>query len=95
MLSVQITDVRMAPSGQGHEAISHYFWKDDSNGTSNWADKASMVDWVRGPSNQAWVGGPVKSAWVEVVENSGGQPYLRTRADGVLSDNLLSLPGAR
>lgn len=94
-MSVQITDVKMAPSGQGHEAISHYFWKDDSNGTSNWADKASMVDWVRGNPNQAWVGGPVKSAWVEVVENSGGQPYLRTRADGVLSDNLLSLPGAR
>ena len=94
-MSVQIIDVRMAASGSGHEAISHYQWKDLENGSSNWAHKAAMVDWVRRHPNQAWVGGPVKSAWVEVIENPGGAPYLRTRADGVLSDNLLSLPGAR
>lgn len=94
-MSVQITDVKMGPSGPSHQAISHYQWKDESNGSSNWADKASMVDWVRKNPNQAWVGGPAKSAWVEVVPNPEGQDYLRTRADGFLSDNLLSLPGAK
>ena len=93
-MSVQITDVKMVPSGRGHEAISHYFWSDADNGASNWADKAAMVAWVRQNPNKAWVGGPTKSAWVEVVENPGGESYLRTRADGILTDNLLSLPGA-
>lgn len=94
-MSVQIIDVRMADSGGGHEAISHHQWKDSDNGSSNWADKAAMVDWVWRNPNQVRVGEPVMSAWVEVVENPGGVPYLRTRADGLLSDNLLSLPGAR
>lgn len=93
-VSVQIIDVKMGTSGSGHEAISDYLWKDKA-GATKWADKRSMVDWVRGNPQEAWVAGPTKSAWVEVVDNPGGQDYLRTRADGVLTDNLLALPGAR
>jgi hypothetical protein len=93
-MSVQIIDVKMGSSGSGHEAISDYLWKDEA-GATQWADKRSMVDWVRSNPREAWVAGPTKSAWVEVIDNPGGQDYLRTRADGVLTDNLLSLPGAR
>lgn len=94
-MSVQITDVKMNPLGQGHGAISHYLWKDSRDGSSNWADKATMVAWVRRNPSKAWVAGTSSSAWVTVIENPGGEPYLRTFADGVLTDNLLSLPGAR
>lgn len=94
-MTVRIVDVRMAPSGRSHEAISHYLWEDDSNGTSNWAEKTLMVEWVRRNPNKAWVVGPAVRALLEVIENPGGEAYLRTRADGVLSDNLLSLPGAQ
>lgn len=85
----------MGTSGSGHEAISHYLWVDEAKGTSSWAERPLMVEWVRRNPQQAWVAGPVSSAWVEVVDAVGVEPYLRTRSNGVLTDNLLSLPGAR
>lgn len=94
-MTVQITDVRMSGSGRGHESISDYLWIDSANSTTNWASKAAMVDWVRQNPNKAWVHGSAGSAWVIAVDSSTSEPYLRTMADGVLSDNLLSLPGAR
>jgi hypothetical protein len=33
-----------------------------------------------------------KRANVEIVREAGKQPYVRTREDGILADNLLSLP---
>jgi hypothetical protein len=33
-----------------------------------------------------------KMAWLEVVSPAYGDKYVRTRADGVLTDNLLHLP---
>jgi len=93
-MSVQIVDVRMS-QGRGHDAISHYQWTDSRNGVTDWADRAQMVAWVRRNPNKAWVAGAAASAWITVVDNPGGQPYLRSYADNVLTDNLLSLPGAR
>lgn len=33
-----------------------------------------------------------KSAWIETVHPGVGQPYVKTKADNTLKDNLLSLP---
>lgn len=51
-----------------------------------------MVDWIENKKGKAFVGSGSQRVEVGVVSPSGGQPYLRTYADGVWTNNLLSLP---
>ncbi|QDG65292.1 DUF3892 domain-containing protein [Pseudarthrobacter sp. NIBRBAC000502772] len=41
---------------------------------------------------RAYVASGAKAAAVAVVKPQGGTPYLRTHADGMWNNNLLSLP---
>lgn len=50
-----------------------------------------MVEWIDG-GGKAYVESGTSTVAVGVVKPSNGEPYLRTYANGVWTDNLLSLP---
>ncbi|MCP3097305.1 DUF3892 domain-containing protein [Myxococcus sp. K15C18031901] len=70
-----------------HEHITWVRWRDGI--TAGEASREEMVQWIRagGDARVAAASGVVK---VEVV--NARPPYLRTKANGVLTDNLLELP---
>lgn len=88
-MDVQITCItKTAPNG-GHEHISHA-----GNPAGNWMwpvekiiisiDSGTNTFFVRDPRTG-------KRADVGVVRPTGRRPYIRTYADGLWNDNLLSL----
>jgi hypothetical protein len=90
-VSVQNTAVRFSGYPRAHDSISAYQWRGIEDGKVGSNDKASMVAWIDA-GGTAWVSDGVRWIQVLVVRPSYGQPYLRTYADGLPSDNLLSLP---
>lgn len=89
--TVQITAVRMAPGGTRHEHIASVQWRKGNAGTTSSCSVAAMVKYIDdGGTTVTWDGR--NSARVMVVRPSGHAPYLRTVADGVLTNNLLQLP---
>jgi hypothetical protein len=91
VMSIQVTKIKVSGPSTTHETITDYYFKDEAGTETGWKTKTQGVDYVDGHASTVWVGGGAMSAWVEVIPNPGGAPYLRTRADGVLSDNLLSV----
>jgi hypothetical protein len=91
-MSIQITQIKVSGTSVTHETITDYNFKDADNTETGWKTKKQAVDYVDKHANSVWVDGPTKSAWVVVIQSGDKAPYLRTKADGVLSDNLLSLP---
>ncbi|WP_081377575.1 DUF3892 domain-containing protein [Rhodococcus sp. 008] len=51
-----------------------------------------MVDYIDNQKGSAYVTGPQSRSEVGTVHSPGAVPYLRTFANGVPNDNLLSLP---
>ncbi len=89
--TVQITHVRMVPGGTHHEHIESVKWRMTSSGRVDVSTVASMVTFIDGGGSAVtWDGR--SSARVIVVRPAGHAPYIRTVADGVLTDNLLQLP---
>lgn len=88
-MSLQITHVRYSGTYKTHQSIVRYKWRNEQTGEVGDNDKPSMVKWV-GEGGQAYVVSGTNRAQVVVVNDN--PPYLRTKADNTLTDNLLSLP---
>ena len=88
MADVQITCITKSQSNGGHEHITHagnpptWIWTVEQIIAS--IDNKSNTFYVRDPKTG-------KRADVGVVRPNGMRPYIRTHADGVWNDNLLSL----
>lgn len=86
-MSTYIIAVRMSPTtASDHQHISEVRY--EQPGTIASCDTRTMVNHIR-QGNKVFVHGfPDAQVWVVDVN----PPYLRTFADGVWSNNLLSLP---
>ncbi|WP_163995629.1 DUF3892 domain-containing protein [Pyxidicoccus caerfyrddinensis] len=73
--------------GALHEHITRLRWK--ANALTGEASRAEMVQWVRN-GGDARVEARPGNVKVEVVDATS--PYLRAKANGILTDNLLELP---
>lgn len=92
-MTVQITQVRMSPADANtHQHITDYKWANRETGATGQSTKAAMVEWIDVKHGRAFVETATTSAPVGVVKPTGGEPYLRTYADGAWTDNLLALP---
>ena len=87
---IAITAIHLA-GGVGHQHIASVRWLDTADGQAGQSDTATMVAFVDGKTNPVRVGGP--DGWVSVgaVHPKNGNPYLRSFADGMWTDNLLAL----
>lgn len=93
-MTIQITAVRYSGTYKTHEALSDFRWTNPQTGATGSSDKQTLVAWLDEKSigNTAYVSNGARQAWVGTVHPQHGQPYLRTHADGVWTDNLLALP---
>lgn len=91
-MAIQITHVRLATNGTGNESITHYKWRNDTDGAIGHTDKSALVAWVDSADNSAYVSSGSSRVAVGVVRPQTGLPYLKTHANGVWTDNLLALP---
>ena len=90
MADCQIRCITKSHSQGGYEHITHV-----GNTPANWKwTVAQVVTSIDANSNTFYVldGRTGKRANVGVVRPAHGNPYIRTYADGVWNDNLLSLP---
>ncbi|KIA96544.1 hypothetical protein OC25_02010 [Pedobacter kyungheensis] len=74
-------------------AISHLGWVNELNGNSGRCTREELYDYINSKMGTAYV----KDRWgnqAEVItaETGKGTKYVKTAADSVTSDNLLSLP---
>ena len=86
---VQVTEVHMSSGGSAHEHIVSVKWVNPTTSERGETTKGSMVTFIRG-GGQATVSDGIRTINVEVRDAQ--PPYIQTRADGIWSDNLLSLP---
>lgn len=85
-----ITARHMNPStSTQHQHIAAVRWRDAVDGSTGSMTREQAVAWIR-KGGDARVQDGTRSVVVGVVE--GTPPYLRTHANGVYTDNLLSLP---
>jgi hypothetical protein len=91
-VAIQITHIRLSGIAQAHQYITDYKWRSDDTGEVNSTSKRGMVEWLDKPGAAAYVSSGTARATVAVIRPEGQDPYLRTYADGVWNDNLLSLP---
>ena len=87
---VFITHVRLSSEGQRHEHIIEVKWRNADDGKTGSNTVAEMVDWIENKKGKAKVTDGRNTVDVGVVDAK--PKYLRTYADGVWTDNLLSLP---
>jgi len=91
-MAIQITAVRLS-GGTTHEHITHLWWTNPADAKTGDNTRAQIVTWIEDKKGQAYTsdtGG--HRAEVAVVTPPRGEKYLRTRADGVWTNNLLALP---
>lgn len=91
-MTVQITHIRFAGTTKDHQQITDYQWREDGTSSTGANTKAAMVDWIESKNGVAYVSNGITKANVGVVNPHTGSSHLRTYADGIWSDNLLSLP---
>ena len=85
---VQITAIRTIGQDK-NENIAEVRWINPVDKKTGTSTKKIMVDWIRN-GGQAVVSDGTQTVKVAVVD--APTPYIRTIADGVWTDNLLSLP---
>ena len=91
-MSVRITHIRLSSNYyKDHEHITDFKWVGYEDGGIGQSDKAAMVNWID-DGGKAYVESASTKVTVGVVKPSNGEPYLRTYANGIWTDNLLSLP---
>jgi len=94
-MAVRITCVSK-PSGDNldpHEAISSLGWINEETKTTGISTRLEIYDYVKNKGGNAYViDGKGNKAFVGALENAQGTKYVRTYADGVWTNNLLSLP---
>jgi hypothetical protein len=89
-MALQATGIRLS-GGYDHEHIALLWWTNPSAGTSGCDSRATVVRWIE-DGVKVFVEQGGKRSEVAVVTPKYGEKYLRTRADGVWTDNLLALP---
>ncbi|TDP60642.1 DUF3892 domain-containing protein [Roseateles toxinivorans] len=90
MADVQITCITLSATNRQHEHITHV-----GGGAGKWKwTVAQVVASIDAKTNTFFVQDPRsgKRANVGVVREAGKAPFIRTYADSVWTDNLLSLP---
>jgi hypothetical protein len=91
-VSIRIVAIRLS-GGTTHQHIVHLWWVNPANSKAGDNTRAQIVTWIEKENGKTYVDdGSGHRADVEVVTPTVGQKYLRTRKDGVLTDNLLALP---
>lgn len=88
----RVTAVHMVGT-EHHQHISEMRWvKDGDQASHGSSSRAEMVDYVRRNPNTVYATDRQgdNAAWLHVV--NGDPPYVQTKKDGVLTNNLLSLP---
>jgi hypothetical protein len=90
-LSINVTAIRLE-GGSKHEHITHLWWVGREDNKPGDASRASVVAWIE-EGGRAYVRDEQgHDVAVHVVTPPSGPKYLQTRADGIWTDNLLSLP---
>jgi hypothetical protein len=87
---IYITEVHMSPGGSGHQHIADVRWGNPATEKKGENSRAQMVTWISEGGEARVRDGAGDDVRVFVVDAS--PPYIRTYADGVWTDNLLSLP---
>jgi hypothetical protein len=88
---IEITAIRL-DGGEGHEHISDVLWRSAATSLAC-SSRQAIVDWLEESNeNEAVTGDGPAQVQVAVVRRSNQLPFLRTRAGGVWTDNLVSLP---
>lgn len=90
-MSIQITAVHYAGNQKTHPAIASYRWTGRESNDTGTSDKHTLVTWIDG-GGAAYVSDGRRLVTVATVHPQSEQPYLRTHADGIWTDNLLALP---
>lgn len=95
-MQYEITHISIAASGTHEEHITHYW------GAFGWKEKQAAVEEVWNNTNQFHVASGIRRAECEAIPPTRNmlanllypshKPYLRTRPDNSLQNNLLSLP---
>jgi hypothetical protein len=89
---IEITAIRVE-GGAGHEHITDVLWRSAATALGQ-SPRQAIIDWLMvSDQNQAVVvDGSAEIHTVAVVLGPDRPAYLRTRANGVWTDDLLSLP---
>ena len=90
-MAVRVTHVRMTPGGATHEHAASVRWEDQIQGSAGSSTVAEMVSFIEG-GNQAYTHEGGLRAEIHVRRPQWSSPFIQTQADGVWSNNLLSLP---
>jgi hypothetical protein len=91
-MAVRITMVHMTPGGTLHSHIESVRWVNDSTGSTGQISVPEMVDYIDNQNGKAYTWDGHVRAEVHTVHPTQGRPYIQTKADGRLTNNLLSLP---
>lgn len=91
-MSIEITHVRFASFRKTESEIIAYRWRGINTTSTGENDKSTLVSWIKDKGGKAYVGTGGRRVDVRVVEPSRSDPYLRTYADGVWTNNLVALP---
>lgn len=92
MADCQINFITKSSSQAYHEHITHV---GNTSSVPPWKwTREDVIKSIENRTNTFYVLDAVtgKRAYVGVVRQAGRAPYLRTHADGIWTDNLLSLP---
>jgi hypothetical protein len=87
---VYITEVQMSAGGSAHEHIASVRWRLSSTGETGQSTRKAMVEFIDGGGVARVSDAFGDDIAVGVVKAT--PPYIRTYADGLRTDNLLSLP---
>lgn len=76
-----------------HEGITDFGWVNEETRAGGESSREQMVNFLENQNGKAYVKNSIGNiAYVGVVTPMVGAKYLRTYADGIWTDNLLSLP---
>jgi hypothetical protein len=79
-----------------HHAIEKFGWTNEETGATGVSTRLEMHDFIKNKNGTAYVRDTRgNTAHVRADENANGTRYVQTYADGVWTDNLLSLPECR
>ena len=90
-MAIRIAKVRLSQGGYPNEHITDLMWLSYQDGEVGTNATAEIVKWLD-DGGKAFVESSQTKVEVGVVRPDGGRPYVRTYANGVWTDNLLSLP---
>lgn len=91
-MAIRVTAIRLY-SGSTHEHISRLWWVNPSTGAVGNNTRAEVVAYIDDDNGKVFVEDPRgMRVDVSVVKPKYGAKYLRTSADGMWTNNLLSLP---